>query len=625
MITSASALRERFAVDSGDGSLSGSGNLAGTPPISGSSFFSPNTEDAEAVLDFEMARRGFELDKEILLQDNRELQRKVTGLEDQLRIAEDRYAKDITGPLVVGVVQEREKKIRELEAALAEEREARNKLRARLDAAQLYETVATSLQAEVDRIKHELDQRKGQQAILVVHTVDTYAVEAQSLAPDESPVVTTTTTLVDVPPNEPLSPSVGERSRFVGQTLVLSPDGKELHAATIDRLLGYLVEQTVGTNDLNVFLHTYRSFLTPMGLLKRLMGLYCKSSKRTHWLRIVSILSHWIKKSPDDFLNAELTRTLDAFLDKFVSRTQSEALVDKLRRLLEPAALQAAAVGLLPPPPALQANARLSSVVRVDDLLDLDPVTLADQLIMCEWEYFRAIKSEDCFNQTWTSRSAHVQEVSARFNAVSSWVAWRVLQDRDRDARAAVVDFMVGVATECRQRNAFHVMMEVVSGLSCQPVYRLQRTWEAVTSMTNLDELRRLCSADRNFGGLRTATRDAELPCFPYIGTFLSDLLFIEQGNPTTLHGMLNFHKVRHDGSSTRWLTGRLRCDACTASSRSWSGISRSRIPTPASLPPLACCLTLSRCLKTSFSSARGPSKCTSRSDCFFLFFFERG
>ncbi len=60
-----------------------------------------------------------------------------------------------------------------------------------------------------------------------------------------------------------------------------------------------------------------------------------------------------------------------------------------------------------------------------------------------------------------------------------------------------------------------------------------------------MDELRRLSSSDKNFNALRSATRLAELPCLPYIGTFLSDLLFIEQGNPTTIQGLLNFHKLR--------------------------------------------------------------------------------
>jgi son of sevenless-like protein len=120
-----------------------------------------------------------------------------------------------------------------------------------------------------------------------------------------------------------------------------------------------------------------------------------------------------------------------------------------------------------------------------------------------------------------------------------------VLRDRDIESRAQTIDYFISAAEYCRQNNCFHTVMEIVSALSCQPVYRLARTWELVENVAALHSLRTLCSSEKNFYALRVAMRNAELPCFPYVGTFFSDLLFIEQGNPTTIYGMINFHKLR--------------------------------------------------------------------------------
>ncbi len=188
------------------------------------------------------------------------------------------------------------------------------------------------------------------------------------------------------------------------------------------------MEQT-GTNDLNVFLMTYRAFLSPVALLKRLFLLYCKTTKRNHWLRIVSILSVWCKKFPQDW-SSDLVEQLLLFIDQFIARTlQSDSLVDKMRRLVDPATLAAAAAQ---GPSAMLID---TSPRPCDDLMSLDVATFAEQLILYESELFRSITAEDCFTLSWTTRSSRLQKLTSRFNATSSWVAMRIMQDRDLDVR----------------------------------------------------------------------------------------------------------------------------------------------------------------------------------------------
>ena len=61
-----------------------------------------------------------------------------------------------------------------------------------------------------------------------------------------------------------------------------------------------------------------------------------------------------------------------------------------------------------------------------------------------------------------------------------------------------------------------------------------------------MEKLQNIVSSDGRFKNLREALRRCDPPCIPYIGMYLSDLSFIEEGTPTvTEDGLLNFSKMR--------------------------------------------------------------------------------
>lgn len=50
---------------------------------------------------------------------------------------------------------------------------------------------------------------------------------------------------------------------------------------------------------------------------------------------------------------------------------------------------------------------------------------------------------------------------------------------------------------------------------------------------------------EKNYKILREEYLSSEPPCIPFIGIFLTDLTFIEEGNPTTINNLINFQKFR--------------------------------------------------------------------------------
>lgn len=72
-------------------------------------------------------------------------------------------------------------------------------------------------------------------------------------------------------------------------------------------------------------------------------------------------------------------------------------------------------------------------------------------------------------------------------------------------------------------------------------------------------KLQAVVCSDGRFRLMREALHRSDPPCIPYLGMYLTDLSFIEEGTPDfTTDGLLNFSKMRmvsgHWKQSIRWL-----------------------------------------------------------------------
>jgi son of sevenless len=101
--------------------------------------------------------------------------------------------------------------------------------------------------------------------------------------------------------------------------------------------------------------------------------------------------------------------------------------------------------------------------------------------------------------------------------------------------------------------------MSIISALNSTPIHRLKRTWEIVPSKTMqvFDELNKVMHSTMNFSVYRERIRTGPTPALPFLGTppaaqranegvWLSDLTFIEDGNPDMLRNnerLINFSK----------------------------------------------------------------------------------
>ena len=188
---------------------------------------------------------------------------------------------------------------------------------------------------------------------------------------------------------------------------------------------------------------------------------------------------------------------------------------------------------------------------------DLDPTEIARQLTLIEWNLFRRIAPKELLSLSWSKkdkefRSPNVLKMIARFNEVSNWICVQILTELDVKKRANNIRKIILIGEELYKLRNFNGVFEITSGLLSAGVTRLKLSWELVPKPAYkiYEKLKELTDSEANFGKYREAV--AVLPhqsCLPYLGRILSDIVFIEEGNPIFLeNGHVNFIKCRMIG-----------------------------------------------------------------------------
>ena len=103
--------------------------------------------------------------------------------------------------------------------------------------------------------------------------------------------------------------------------------------------------------------------------------------------------------------------------------------------------------------------------------------------------------------------------------------------------RVKVIEKFIKIGCKLFKLNNFNTTMGIVSGLNLMPISRLKATWEQVDPKRTkqLNTLEETLSPMGNYKNYRTLLEDidATRPCIPILSTFLKDLLFANDGNPT--------------------------------------------------------------------------------------------
>ncbi|GAA5841182.1 hypothetical protein JCM11251_003229 [Rhodosporidiobolus azoricus] len=325
-------------------------------------------------------------------------------------------------------------------------------------------------------------------------------------------------------------------------------------------------EGRVDSSYLSAFLMTYRTFCTSAELLDKLIERYLviepeglMEAEFKEWeakklrpikARVTNLLKAWVREYMDhEDLDAVLLQRIREFaLNTMTETGQSLQIcksVDERLQGAAPRAIGNLAPGALPQP-ILPRN------LKKFKLTDLEPLELARQLTIMDSRLFQRITPQECLSKAWPKEfGTEAPNISAMIdmsNAVTRWVTETILAQEDLKKRANIVKHFIAVAERCLSLNNFSTLIHIIAGLNSTPIHRLRRTWETVSqkAMISLGMLNNVMRPDRNYREYRDILRRAAPPCVPFLGVYLTDWVFIGDGNPDMLRErehQINFHK----------------------------------------------------------------------------------
>uniref|UniRef100_A0ABK8F3G5 Ras-specific guanine nucleotide-releasing factor 2 n=1 Tax=Anopheles gambiae TaxID=7165 RepID=A0ABK8F3G5_ANOGA len=268
-------------------------------------------------------------------------------------------------------------------------------------------------------------------------------------------------------------------------------------------------------------------------------------------MRVLNVLRHWVSKHFQDFeQDAALRSQTIAFLDDITCSpnllpTEHRAASQLLRLLcrddIDSGKLM---LEILLTPPQTPSKESIET---------LSALEIAEQMTYLDHQIFLAIRSEEFLGQAWMksdkkSRAEHIILMTKRFNDGSRLVCSEIVSRSNMAARVAAIEKWTAVADICRCLHNFNGVLQICAAFTNAAVYRLKKTWDKVprTIKSTITKLQAVVCSDGRFRVMREALHRCDPPCIPYLGMYLTDLSFIEEGTPDfTPDGLLNFSKMR--------------------------------------------------------------------------------
>ncbi|KAK7175297.1 hypothetical protein R3I93_002257 [Phoxinus phoxinus] len=346
---------------------------------------------------------------------------------------------------------------------------------------------------------------------------------------------------------------------------------RRLKAATLDRLVSHLQDPCCQEQDYGrILLSTYHTFTSSNKLIEVLFQRdnFASSLDSTSYSdsSLWTLLQMWLDEYSDDFRDPPMHSSLrlmclhlsghpflfplakhyEALLKKFQTEDiVADCPVDYIEE------------------PALNKEAKDVESDNLADFMDFSITDVAEQLTRMDTDLFMMVVPFQCLGCVWSQRdknenlSPTVWATITQFNAVTNWVITSLLHPSSSASssttteRAKVIEKWVWVAQGCRELKNFSSLKAILSALQSNPIYRLRKTWSAVSreavsvfenlSKTFADENCVLTSreifVDSSVGGT-----------VPYLGTYLTVLNMLDTALPDTVEGgLINFEKRRRE------------------------------------------------------------------------------
>ncbi|KAI1653700.1 ras GEF [Daldinia decipiens] len=340
-------------------------------------------------------------------------------------------------------------------------------------------------------------------------------------------------------------------------------------AALVERLTTH--EATPDAMFVSTFYLTFRLFCTPSKLVEALIERFDYVGENPNAagpvrLRICNVLKGWLESHWRDSIDHEALPLIQNFAEFKLGSLASPGVG---KRILELSQRVSSTDGSLVPrlvSSMAKTSTSTSQYVPIDtpmpnpaisksqqnllnnwksggscpSFLDFEPLEIARQLTLKQMSIFCSILPEELLGSQWMKKngasSPNVKAMSSFSTDLSNLVADTILQYPEVKKRAVVIKQWIKIAHQCLELNNYDGLMSIVCSLNNSIISRLRKTWDLVSPKRRemLKTMQAIVEPSNNNKVLRARLQGHVPPCLPFLGMFLTDLTFVDIGNPAT-------------------------------------------------------------------------------------------
>ncbi|KAK9238170.1 ras guanine nucleotide exchange factor domain-containing protein [Lipomyces kononenkoae] len=402
---------------------------------------------------------------------------------------------------------------------------------------------------------------------------------SSSKSEESSYEMTATSSLDDdswnmAPPSESL-PSDAEmeikqkKTRTPLQDRIVYNEEGQVQGGSLEALVKQLTANNAAPDALFVstFFLTFRLFTTAIALAQALVHRFSSLSPDEQnvlavRLRVYNALkgwmeSHWRKETDNeaipiivDFANGSLKTALPFASTRLIELSKKVINIDKplVPRSMSKLGIDKSLGILLPDsssvPTPIVNKLHLAIVARyvregepAPNILDFDPLELARQITVKESRLFCKIIPEELLGQEFSkkagkSTAVNVKAMSSLSTDLANLIGESILTG-DVKARMNTIRHWIRVAEKCLELKNYNCLMAITCALQSSVILRLKKTWEILPPRYHslFTELKSIIVYEKNYASYRTLLRNTNPPCIPYLGVYLTDLTFADEGN----------------------------------------------------------------------------------------------
>jgi len=327
---------------------------------------------------------------------------------------------------------------------------------------------------------------------------------------------------------------------------------QNIETATLNKLVERVTSpEEYDVDFVNVFVMMYRAFTTDEKLWQKLVERFRvpakidAAKKQKIQVRVCIFVKNWVEKSASE-LHENTRRSIKQFLENDLAEDSFKLMrVAIAGRLDNPKIQEEAVVSARPPVPHLPRNIKDTLSIN-----DIDDTEIARQLTLQSFAIYKKIRATEFFKAAWSKEkykhlAPNILALIDQYNRVSSMFASVIVSVETVRARAKMIQKVIDVAQKLRELNNFHLVSAIVSGINNSAIGRLKFTHARLSRRhrQTLQDLESVVSMEGAFKNFREALASAAPPCIPFMGAYLTDLIFIADGNPDKIDKRINFVK----------------------------------------------------------------------------------